>query len=119
MNALRLSAAVIAVTALLAACGPGQQLSLCLTPTLDEKAADGGPDPCHCDPPASLNITNCACLSGTQQDRDAYLQCITTFREEQDAGAGGPIPGCTGQCWPMPPPEWTPLLLWVGAESSA
>ncbi len=125
MNALRLSAAAMAVAVILAAagaigaCGPGQTISNCLVPTKTETAADGGPDPCHCDPPPALNITGCACLSGDQGEVDYYNACMATFREEQDAGEGGPIPGCTGQCWPIPPPEWTPLLLWVGAQSSA
>ncbi len=127
MSALRLPAAAIAIATVLAAaaalgsCGTGQvTLSLCTTPTVDEKAADGGPDPCHCDPPPSLDITTCPCLSGSQQYVDAYNACMQLFRLEEDAGEGGPIPGgCTGQCWPIPPPGWTPLLLWFGAESDA
>jgi hypothetical protein len=125
MNALRLSAATIAVAVILAAAAigscssPGPQVSICLVPTLPETAADGGPDPCHCDPPPSLDITTCPCLSGTQQDQDVYLTCMASYREEQDAGEGGPIAGCTGQCWPIPPPEWTPILLWIGIEDDA
>jgi hypothetical protein len=36
-----------------------------------------------------------------------------------DGGDGGPLPACTGQCVPLPPPEWTPVLLWSGAQASA
>jgi hypothetical protein len=126
MNALRLSAAVTAVAVILAvagglgACGPGELISICTIPTQGEVGADGGPDPCHCDPPASLNITNCGCLTGTQQDLDVFNACMATLREEQDAGEEGPIPGCTGHCWPGSPLGWSsPLLLWVGQGSAA
>jgi hypothetical protein len=130
VNALRLPVAAAALIALyvaaaaLGACSNGPLLSDCLIPTLGEVDADGGPDPCHCNPAPSLNITTCPCLSGGHPDKDAYLACMATYREEMmDAGAstdGGPIPGCTGQCWPPPPAYWTtPLLLWIGPENDA
>jgi hypothetical protein len=95
VNALRFAAAavtaVLAATAALGSCGDNQEFSDCTTPTLGEMGADGGPDPCHCDPPASLNITNCLCLTGTQQWVDAYNACMFVYRGEMDAGAeGGP-----------------------------
>jgi hypothetical protein len=98
MNALRLAAASIAAAALLVAavlgCGNNTiTLTECAVPTLDEKAADGGPDPCHCDPPPSLNITSCNCLSDPNdpQSIDNYNVCILLYRQEQDAGGdGGP-----------------------------
>jgi hypothetical protein len=96
VNALRLSAvavtAVLAAAAALGSCGSGQEISVCSTPTRGEPGADGGLDPCHCDPPASLNITTCLCLSGDQQYVDAYNQCILLYQlETEDAGAeGGP-----------------------------
>jgi hypothetical protein len=128
MNALRLSAAAIVVLAVSAAAaalgscssGPEITVSICAIPTLDEKGADGSPDPCHCNPPPSLNITTCPCLSGDPQSVDSYNACMTLYRGETDAGAeGGPISGCTGECWPIPPPDWAPLLLWVGLQSNA
>jgi hypothetical protein len=62
-------------------------LPYCNIPTLDEKGADGGPDPCHCDPPPSLNISACLCLSGTQGDVDLYNACMATYWVEvMDAG---------------------------------
>jgi hypothetical protein len=89
VNALCLAAAVaiLAAAAALGSCGPDQQISVCSTPTLGEKGADGGPDPCHCDPPSSLNITTCPCLSGDQQYVDAYNACIALYQLEVDAGA--------------------------------
>jgi hypothetical protein len=126
MNALRFSAATAALAAILAAaaalgaCGDNLTITNCVVPVPGATAADGGPDPCHCAPPPSLNVTTCGCLSGDPQEVANYQACMTLFREEEDAGEGGPIPGCNGQCWPIPPPDWTPpLLLWVGAESSA
>jgi len=92
VNALRFAAATAAVTAVLAAatalgsCGNGPQYSNCNTPTLGEVGADGSPDPCHCDPPPSLNITTCLCLSGDQQYVDAYNVCMFDYRGEMDAG---------------------------------
>jgi len=63
----------------------------CGTPTLDEKAADGGPDPCHCDPPPSANFGACGCLSNPidQQSMDEYQTCMFLYHAEQDAGGGG------------------------------
>jgi hypothetical protein len=43
---------------------------------------------------------------------------MEVYRGEVDAGAeGGPISGCTGECWPIPPPGWTSLLLWIGPQN--
>ncbi len=128
MNMLRLSAAAVVVAAVLiaaalGACDPGAVISVCNIPTVNERAADGGPDPCHCDPPPALNITGCPCLSDpTNQDAiDDYGQCFASFLDEEDAGLGGPLTrACTGGCWPIPPLGWTQMaLLWVGAESNA
>jgi hypothetical protein len=87
MNALRFAAAiaVLNATALGFSCGP-QESPPCAIPTLNEKAADGGPDPCHCAPPPSLNVLACECLSGDQGFIDAYNACMTLYRGEMDAG---------------------------------
>lgn len=93
VKALRFAAAAAAVTALLTAagalgsCSNGPDYSACFIPTLGETAPDGSPDPCHCDPPPSLNITTCPCLSGTQSFVDAYNECMFVYRGETDAGA--------------------------------
>jgi hypothetical protein len=80
--------ASVALTAL--GCGDNTiQITACGTPTLTEMGADGGPDPCHCDPPSSLGIMACACLSGDQQDIDAFQSCMALFNLEKDAGVGG------------------------------
>jgi hypothetical protein len=94
MNALRLAVVALTFTGLLVAtalgCGDNVlTITACITPTLDETAADGGPDPCHCDPPPSLNLAPCGCLSGDQQDIDDYQQCIFNYNGERDSGAGG------------------------------
>jgi hypothetical protein len=130
MNALRISAAATAALAIftaaaaLGSCSNGPEITLsdCAVPVLGELSADGGPDPCHCDPPESLHITTCGCLSGNPQEVANYHACMALYQLEQDAGAeGGPIPGgCAGQCWPIPPLDWmSPLLLWIGAENDA
>jgi hypothetical protein len=93
MNALRHAAVALIFTGLLVAaaigCGDNTiQITACGTPTLSERAADGGPDPCHCDPPPSLGIMACACLLGDQQDIDAYQSCMFLYTGEEDAGDG-------------------------------
>jgi hypothetical protein len=98
MHALRLAAAATVATASLVAAALGAcdnvvQLTVCNVPTLNEKGADGGPDPCHCDPPASSSVGACGCLSDPtdQQALDDFEACLATLREEQDAGDdGGP-----------------------------
>ena len=89
---LRFVGALVAVVApFVAALGCGDntiELALCNTPTLDEKGVDGGPDPCHCDVPPSLNLVGCGCLSGNQQDIDTYQTCMFLFNAEKDAGDG-------------------------------
>ncbi len=93
MNTLRLAAAALALLAapvlVVAAIGCGDnvdQITDCGAPTLSEKGADGGPDPCHCDPPPSLGIMPCACLQGDQQDIDVYEACMFLFKGEEDGG---------------------------------
>ncbi len=89
---LRLLAAVVAGSILLAAaivaCNTVGTFTDCGSPNLDEKGVDGGPDPCHCDPPASLNIMACPCLSNPsdQTSIDEYNSCIVLFPAEQDGG---------------------------------
>jgi hypothetical protein len=61
----------------------------CGFPSLSEKAADGGPDPCHCDPPPSLNLAACPCLSGIPQEVDEYNGCMFIYRGELEAGVDG------------------------------
>jgi hypothetical protein len=98
MHALRLAAAATVATAALVAAALGAcnnviMLPDCGTPTLDEKGVDGGPDPCHCDPPPSSNTVACGCLSNpTDQGAiDEYDACILLFHEELEAGVdGGP-----------------------------
>ncbi len=90
MNALHLAAATTAAVALVAALlgtscfGPATPD--CAIPSPSETAADGGPDPCYCDPPPSLNIQACPCLSGTPADKDVYNACMVLYRGEIDAG---------------------------------
>jgi hypothetical protein len=90
--ALRLTVvAIVLVAPLVALLGCGDntiELAGCNTPTLDERGVDGGPDPCHCAPPPSLNLVGCACLSGDQQDIDDYQTCMFLFNAEKDAGDG-------------------------------
>jgi hypothetical protein len=93
---LRLAGALVAVVAPLvaAALGCGDNigiLSACETPILDEKGADGEPDPCHCDPPSSANFGACPCLSdpNDQQSIAAYQQCMFSYYGELDGGNGG------------------------------
>jgi subtilisin family serine protease len=76
------AAAGLAVAVLSASCN-GPEYADCAIPTLGEKAADGGPDPCHCNPPPSLNILACPCLQG---DNDVYNACIVLYWAELDAG---------------------------------
>jgi hypothetical protein len=98
MHALRLAAAATVTTAALVvatltACDNVLMLTDCNVPTLDEKGADGGPDPCHCDPPPSSNIEGCGCLSDpTDQGAiDNLNACLALVRIEEDAGDdGGP-----------------------------
>ncbi len=91
VNALRLpAAAVVAVltaTAVLDFSCSGQLIPDCGISSPHETAADGGPDPCHCAPPPSLNIQACPCLSGTPADMDIYESCMATYWvETMDAG---------------------------------
>ena len=90
---LVLVAFVVLVAAAAGACNNVLMLAACNVPTLDEKGADGGPDPCHCDPPASSGVEACGCLSDPtdQSAIDDYEACLVTLRGEQDAGDdGGP-----------------------------
>jgi hypothetical protein len=94
MNALRLFfAATFTAGALLLAAAIGCSnapfnFSACNVPTLGEKGVDGGPDPCHCDPLPSLNISGCLCLSDpTDQGAiDDFRACVALFGIETDAG---------------------------------
>jgi hypothetical protein len=79
-NALRLSAAALALTTLLAAAaalgscsGPGVAGWACYYPAPGETGADGGPDPCHCDPPPGQPPA-CECLS-TPEGTQEYNAC--------------------------------------------
>jgi hypothetical protein len=92
VNALRLPAAaavaVLTVAATLGFSCSGPAIPDCAIPSPSETAADGGPDPCHCDPPPSLNVGACPCLSGTPGQVDIYRSCIATYWVEvMDAGA--------------------------------
>jgi hypothetical protein len=90
MNARRFAAAVAVVlsAALVGSSCTGPAIPDCGFPTLSETAADGGPDPCHCDPPPSLDIQACPCFSGQQGDVDLYNGCMALYRTEMmDAGA--------------------------------
>jgi hypothetical protein len=81
--AVAAAAATVLAAAVLSASCNGPEYSDCAIPTLGETAADGGPDPCHCDPPPSLNILACPCLQG---DTDVYNACLVTYWAELDAG---------------------------------
>ena len=51
-------------------------------------------------------------LTGVQ----IFHECMSLVPSEAgDAAEGGPLPACNGACWPIPPPDWTPMLLWIGA----
>lgn len=96
MSPLRFAAAAAVATAALvaAALGCGDNyvvLPDCDSPTLNGKGADGGPDPCHCDPPPSSNTAACGCLSDPtdQEAIDEYNTCTLLFHEEIEAGFGG------------------------------
>jgi hypothetical protein len=93
MNALRLSGAAMVVTVLLAAaaaiasCQPTDAY-ICSIPTPGEVAADGGPDPCHCNVPDGIS-----CLCTTPGNGALFFQqCMTTLAGLADAGdaEGGP-----------------------------
>jgi hypothetical protein len=119
MSALRLSCAVVAVVAVLAAavaldaCGQPTEVYQCNFPTLGELGADGGADPCHCNIPGDSISCPCKTPSG-QAD---FQECMSLLA---DAGEGGPISGCLGQCLPSPPTGWSsPVLLWFGSETAA
>jgi hypothetical protein len=88
VNARRFAAVavvVLGVAAMLGSCS-GPDLPACGFPTLGETAEDGGPDPCHCAPPPSLNLQACPCLNGTPGDADVYRGCMALYRDEMDAG---------------------------------
>jgi hypothetical protein len=91
VNALRFAAAaaaaVVTAAVMLGSCISNQQFPDCGSPSPSETAADGGPDPCHCDPPPSLNLASCFCLSGSSGDADEYNSCMLLYRLEMDAGA--------------------------------
>ena len=96
MSARRLAAVALTFTTMLVAAALGScdnvaLITACELPTLDEKGADGGPDPCHCDPPPSAGFGACACLSdpSSQQAIDDYRSCMVLYEAEQDAGGGG------------------------------
>jgi hypothetical protein len=87
LTAAATTAAVLTAAAVLgASCGGPNEVD-CTLPTLTEMGVDGGPDPCHCDPPPSLNIVACQCLNGGQSWIDAYNACMTFYRLQMDAGA--------------------------------
>jgi hypothetical protein len=91
-RALRLAAAatgaaVLATAPIFASSCSGLAAYNCNIPSLTETGADGGLDPCHCDPPASLNILGCGCLNGPQEMTDAYHACMALYRAEMDASA--------------------------------
>ena len=94
VNALRLwAAAAVAFAfapALLGSSCSGPAIPDCAIPSPGETAVDGGPDPCHCDPPPSLNVQACPCTSGNPAQMDIYESCLATYWVEinaMDAGA--------------------------------
>jgi hypothetical protein len=91
VNGLRLpaAAAVAALTAaaMLGFSCSGPAIPNCAIPSLGETGADGAPDPCHCDPPPSLNLQACPCLNGSPGDIDVYNTCMFLYRGMMDAGA--------------------------------
>jgi hypothetical protein len=133
MKIHRLPAVALAVSSLLAmawalgagACSaPQAVIPNCFVPNLTELGADGRPDPCHCNIAPPYADSSCPCtgnqlfaegLTGVQ----VYQVCMSMVPDAGDAAEGGPLPACNGACWPIPPPEWTPMLLWIGAESDA
>jgi hypothetical protein len=96
MHALRLAVAATAATAALVAaalgaCAPVPNYYDCAAPSLSETGADGGPDPCHCDPSPSSIYQACGCLSDPtdQTSIDEFNECTLVFHEEVEAGVGG------------------------------
>lgn len=96
MHALRLAAAATVATAALVtvslgACDNITEVYNCAAPLVNETGANGGPDPCHCDPPPSSSYEACGCLSDPtdQTSISEYDECILVFREEVEAGVGG------------------------------
>jgi hypothetical protein len=92
VNALRLTAAsaiaVLTAAAMFGSACFGPAIPDCGTPSPGETGTDGGLDPCHCDPPPSLNIQACPCLSGSPGAADEYNACMAIYRVEMmDAGA--------------------------------
>jgi hypothetical protein len=91
VSALRLplAAALVAtlLPALLGSSCEQQAIPDCGIPSASETTPDGSPDPCHCDPPASLNVQACPCLSGDSAQVDIYKSCMATYWVEvMDAG---------------------------------
>ena len=100
MKVLRAAAVALAVSLLVVVGGPGcgpstyDTIEHCLTPTIGEKGADGGPDPCHCNVPPPNEADSCQCTS------NQYVAGLTTTTWAQltqaclqrvaDAEDGGP-----------------------------
>jgi hypothetical protein len=84
--------ATVVATAI-GACGPVPNFYACASPGVNERGADGGPDPCHCDPPPSSNYEACGCLSdpSDQASVQQYDECMLVYREELEGGVGGGI----------------------------
>ena len=96
MHALRLAAAATVAAATLAAavlgaCDNVLEVYNCAAPVVNETGADGGPDPCHCDPPPSSDLQACGCLSDPTDtvSISEYDECILVFHEEVEAGVDG------------------------------
>jgi hypothetical protein len=114
MHTLRLSAAAaLIVSSVLsiawafssAGCG-GNFVWICASPTgVDLGTANNGD--------SSYGACPCACCLSGPINGHPYPQGDCPFA---DAGAeGGPLP-CSGECVPLPPPGWTPVLLWTGMD---
>jgi hypothetical protein len=89
VNVLRFAAvATLTAATMVGSSCLGPAIPDCGTPSPSETGAVGGLDPCHCDPPPSLNIQACLCLSGSPGDVDEYDACMAIYRVEMmDAGA--------------------------------
>ena len=110
-----------AVLAGAAACSPRFNVSPeCSNPDNGHVDPDGTPDACHCEDDAGSVGERAPgwCVNGCPVD---FTNCPAAHGGDGgDAGADGPIEGCTGPCAPGAPNGWSdPEVLWIGSEDAA
>jgi hypothetical protein len=114
MRVLHVSLAALATASVLIAAGLGACSTAplviwqCDAPLPDEKGVDGGPDPCHCDPPPP-NDLGCECLHGTSEGALIYQLCMSRLPCSQNhktcwmscyEDENIPIDDCVTRCCP-------------------